>query len=362
MAITAHLGPALWNSLGPAPEVGAVLLRGLELSQQLGDVGCQRRALWGLWLYYLALEKDLEALDAAERFGDLLGSPAEPGAESMYQRMMALGLLTVGDFDRARDFAERCLSAPAPSTGSSLRGYQFEQRIVSHTHLARISWIQGHPDRAREAMHQAVEQALASGHALSLCFALSLGACPVAFWCGDYDLTARYANLLVEKTSEGSLFVWRTYGLCYQLALEARQGQDHQLMALRRSTRFADVYRNKRIRMLATVAPRLIPPAILDEANEGPTNWATAELLRLTSENAGDAEAAERMLRQSMEIADGQGARSWSLRTAMSMARRYLETGRHPDAASALSTVYSGFSEGHDTPDLREAAALLGRL
>lgn len=362
MSITAHLGPALWNSLGPAPEVEAVLLRGLELSQQLGNVGYQRRALWGLWLYHLALEKDQEALEAAERFGELLGTPADPSAESMHQRMMALGLLTVGEFDRARGFAERCLSAPAPTTGSSLRGYQFEQRIVSHTHLARISWIQGHPDRAREAMLEAVEQALASGHVLSLCFALSLGACPVAFWCGDYDLTARYANLLVEKTNEGSLFVWRTYGLCYQLALEARQGQDDQIAALRRSAHFAEVYRNKRIRMLATVAPRLIPPAVLEEASDGATNWATAELLRLKSENAGEAETAERLLRQSMEIARQQGARSWSLRAAMSMARRSMGTGRHQDAASTLSSIYGSFAEGHDTPDLLEAAALLDRL
>ncbi|MFX7333348.1 hypothetical protein ABTI57_19805, partial [Acinetobacter baumannii] len=85
-----------------APEVEAVLLRGLELSQQLGNVGYQRRALWGLWLYHLALEKDQEALEAAQRFGELLGTPADPGAESMHQRMMALGLLTVGEFDRAR--------------------------------------------------------------------------------------------------------------------------------------------------------------------------------------------------------------------------------------------------------------------
>ena len=114
--------------------------------------------------------------------------------------------------------------------------------------------------------------------------------------------------------------------------------------------------------MLATVAPRLLTPAILDEVSDGPTHWATAELLRLKSENAGDAETAERLLRQSMDIADAQGAQAWRLRTAMSMARRHLEAGGLPDAASILSTVYDGFSEGHDTPDLREAAALLDRL
>ncbi|CAO3440845.1 ATP-binding protein [Azospirillum endophyticum] len=367
MTITAHLGPALWNSLGPAPEVETVLLRSLALSRQLGDAGYQRRALWGLWLHHLALERDHEALEAAERFGELLGgerpgSPVDPAAESMHQRMMALGLLTVGEFDRARDFAEQCLRAPAPTIGSSLRGYQFEQRIVSHTHLARISWIQGQADRAREAMHEAVEQALASGHALSLCFALSLGACPVAFWCGDYDLAARYAELLVEKTSEGSLFVWRSYGVAFQLALEARQGGDERIASLRRSPRFAEVHRNRRIRMLATVAPRLIAPGILHEASAGPTNWATAELLRLEAADAGEPEAADMFLRQSLEVARAQGARAWSLRTAMSIARRHMESGRGQDGRSVLSSVYEGFAEGHDTPDLREAAALLEEL
>ncbi|MBP2292919.1 ATP-binding protein [Azospirillum rugosum] len=362
MAITAHLGPALWNSQGPTREVKDILARGLALSRQLGDVGYQRRALWGLWLYHLALEEDQDALEAAGRFGTLLGDPVDPGAESMHQRMLTLGLLTVGEFDRARAFAEQCLSAPAPTRGSSLRGYQFEQRIVSLTHLARISWIQGKPDQARQAMEEAMEQALASGHALSLCFALSLGACPVAFWLGDYDRAARYADMLVEKTSEGALFVWRTYGLCFQLALEARTVSDAEVASLRRSSRFAEVYRNRRIRMLATVAPRLIAPDILAEANAGPRNWATAELLRLTAEATPDRDEADGLLRQSMDVALEQGATSWSLRTAMSMARRSIADGRPGDAAAVLLPAYERFTEGHDTPDLKAAAALLDSI
>ncbi|PWC82547.1 hypothetical protein TSH100_23250 [Azospirillum sp. TSH100] len=38
------------------------------------------------------------------------------------------------------------------------------RQIVFHTHMGRIAWIQGHPDRTWEAMHEAMEQALASGH------------------------------------------------------------------------------------------------------------------------------------------------------------------------------------------------------
>ncbi|MBP2301238.1 ATP-binding protein [Azospirillum picis] len=366
MALTAHLGPALWNSQGPTPAVKEILGRGLELAHLHGETGYQRRALWGLWLYHQALEEDREALDAAERFGTLLGLPADPNAESMHQRMMALSLLTLGEFDQALAFADLCLSGPAPTRGSSLRGYQFEQRIVAQTHVARISWIKGYPDRAREAAQEAVEQALASGHALSLCFALSLGACPVFSWCGDHDLVAKYADMLVDKTGEASLVVWHSYGLCFQMALEARDCPDPRIAVLRRSARFAELQKGKRLRMLATVAPRLVPRDILAGMATGATNWATAELLRLQAEDIaredGPAATIEALLARSLELAGAQGAASWRLRTATSLARRHRGAGRVDAALAVLSPVFDGFSEGHDTPDLRDAAALLADL
>ena len=45
---------------------------------------------------------------------------------------------------------------------------------------------------------------------------------------------------------------------------------------------------------------------------------------------------------------------------SVSLCRLHGETGRAPDAPRLLQEVFGSFREGFDTPDLREARALLG--
>ena len=52
-----------------------------------------------------------------------------------------------------------------------------------------------------------------------------------------------------------------------------------------------------------------------------------------------------------------QQAKSWELRTSSSYARR--DQGRVSKAHDLPAPVYGWFTEGFDTPDLREAKALL---
>ena len=62
------------------------------------------------------------------------------------------------------------------------------------------------------------------------------------------------------------------------------------------------------------------------------------------------------------EIAIDQQARALELRVAMSLARALREHGHMKEARRQLASVYEWFSEGHATPDLRRARALLARL
>jgi len=73
----------------------------------------------------------------------------------------------------------------------------------------------------------------------------------------------------------------------------------------------------------------------------------------------GDAEAC---LRRSIEIARSQNARSLELRTAMSLARLWQHQNRQEAAYGLLAPIYNWFSEGFDSPDLRDARALLDDL
>jgi len=63
-----------------------------------------------------------------------------------------------------------------------------------------------------------------------------------------------------------------------------------------------------------------------------------------------------------MEIAHTQQARSLELRAATSLARLWRTQRRANDARSLLQSLYSWFTEGFDTMDLREAKALLDDL
>ena len=56
------------------------------------------------------------------------------------------------------------------------------------------------------------------------------------------------------------------------------------------------------------------------------------------------------------------GAKTWELRTGMSWARLLASQGRADEARTTLAEIYNWFSEGFDTPDLKEAKALLEEL
>jgi predicted ATPase len=76
----------------------------------------------------------------------------------------------------------------------------------------------------------------------------------------------------------------------------------------------------------------------------------------------GGAAAAEGHFRQALDWARRQGALSWELRAATSLARLWYEQSRPAEALALLQPVYDRFTEGFDTADLRAAKALLDDL
>jgi len=129
---------------------------------------------------------------------------------------------------------------------------------------------------------------------------------------------------------------------------------------------------------------------ILTEAltivSEKEERWWEAELHRLRgefflysrndnegqSEGAGVAQSvtskleaqteAEGCFLRALNVARNQQAKSLELRAAKSLSRLWYEQGKKKEAHDLLANVYSWFSEGFDTRDLREAKQLLGQL
>jgi predicted ATPase len=73
-------------------------------------------------------------------------------------------------------------------------------------------------------------------------------------------------------------------------------------------------------------------------------------------------EDAETAFQEGVRAARHQQAKAYELRAAMSLARLRRDQGRRSEARDLLAPVYGWFTEGFDTPDLKEAKALLDEL
>jgi len=73
-------------------------------------------------------------------------------------------------------------------------------------------------------------------------------------------------------------------------------------------------------------------------------------------------EVAEQHFMESLVAAKKNGARSWELRTATSLARLWCAQNRAREAHAVLFDAYKVFDEGFDTADLVAARTLLEKM
>jgi len=75
-----------------------------------------------------------------------------------------------------------------------------------------------------------------------------------------------------------------------------------------------------------------------------------------------DFAVAEAEVLRAIDIAQGQSAKLWELRAAVSLARLWRDQDRKCDAHHLLSPIYAWFTEGFDCADLTAAKVLLKEL
>ncbi len=104
----------------------------------------------------------------------------------------------------------------------------------------------------------------------------------------------------------------------------------------------------------------------LNFSEETGERWWDAEIHRLkgtvTAEIGADIGAAEACFHRALEIARHQEAKSLELRAATNLAKLWRDQNRMAAARNLLSPIYNWFTEGFDTPDLKDAKMLLDEL
>jgi predicted ATPase len=382
MQLYAALGLALMYTKGAAPETRSALANALEIAERQEDRDYQLRALWGLCVERLNNGVFREALAWAERFCSVAASSADPVDLPIGDRMMGLSLHYLGDQTNARRHFERMLSRyVAPLRRSHMIRFQFDQRVTAHIALAEVLWIQGYPDAAMDAVESNIDEARALHHELTLCNALAK-ACPVALLAGDLAATERFVAMLLDHSARNALASWRAEGRCFQGVLQIKRGDIagglqalrtalDQLAGINFSLRYTALLGELaeslgRAGEIAQGTGAIAEALARSERNE--ERWCIAELLRIQGElvllegAAGAAQAAEVRFREGLDWARRQGALSWELRCASSLARLWHEQGSTKRARELLGPVYGRFTEGFASADLVAAKALLDSL
>jgi predicted ATPase len=223
-------------------------------------------------------------------------------------------------------------------------------------------------------------EARSVAHPLSRCTALIWCGGVIPLWLGDLDAAEQSIAELKDHAQLHNLSALHAYGIGLEGQLAA---QRDDLRIAERLLRFCVEYLRERqsdnypgfLDTLALVLARsgrceeglAAAEEVLRRIERTKQLWLTPEALRikgeilLLSKANADATAADCFVR-SGEFAYGQGALAWELRATTSLARLLRNEGRAADARKALQPVYSRFTEGFDTADLKSAKALLDAL
>jgi predicted ATPase len=113
-------------------------------------------------------------------------------------------------------------------------------------------------------------------------------------------------------------------------------------------------------------AERVLSEAIQAAEVRG-ERWYEAELYRLRGvllrgSSIATNDGAEACFEHANAVAHSQGARLFELRAAMALSEQQCCTEQRTRRKTFLNAIYDGFAEGFDTPDLKEARALLDPL
>ena len=366
--------------------MGAAFTNALAIAESLGDPEYQLRALGGLYFFHAASSRYRAAQPFAQRFHDLAASRSDLSAQLFGEHMVGMAKHFLGDQISARRHLEQVLTHYAPTYHGrdvvrlqDIIRFQIDGHVSARVILARVLWLQGFSDQAVRTAEMSIEEAQATGHAVSLCYALALAACPIALWVGNLTTAAHYTGMLVDHSRKHDLPLWSAYGSRFQKAVVLMGGDivaGSQLL----DTSLDEVAQSnlgfRSITGLSQLAEALVQSRA-DRRGAGvgrggieqfEAGCFTPELLRLKGELSllqgmpAAAETAEDLFRQALDGARQQETLSWELRAATSLARLLRNQGRHADAIACLQPIYDRFTEGFGTADLIAAKQLLDEL
>jgi class 3 adenylate cyclase/tetratricopeptide (TPR) repeat protein len=386
---TARLELALQSALGmpliatkgySAIETGTAYDRAHELCDRIGSSEQLFPILYGQGVFRLGYGQFRKAQSLFEEFLCLAGNEGAAGPTLVAHRMLGTSLFLRGELSAGRRSLEEALSLYDLTTHRALAfQYGADTRSAALAWLALDLCLLGFPTQAERAGHKAIALAKDIAHAITQAHALRIGGCFLSVVRRDIRGAREHAAALKAYSAQQRMPLFRAVAEFILACTSAESGPTPNTVS-RMRTVLAEIEAGE-LRANQPFLFSLLAEAcagarqakaglgVLDEALaaiETPDEfWWVAEiyrlkglLLSLDTDNA----LAEVCYRKAISIAQRQGARWLELRAATHLARLWHTQGKYDEARAQLAPVYGGFTEGFDTPDLRDAKAMLEKL
>jgi predicted ATPase/DNA-binding winged helix-turn-helix (wHTH) protein len=302
----------------------------------------------------------------SKRFAEVATAAGNQSALSTVDLLLGLTLHLVGYQRQALERLRRALDANISGirvAPNIFHEYDDEGALLGR--MARVLWLRGFPDQAMRLVDDAVQRSLNLGHPPAVYHTLGFAACPVAFWVGDIAAMKRYVSLSRQNLSEISSRYSESWHLCCEFALSLRENGCAPQFRRERQAVLKAAIGSFALDHFVTLHEEVVDAASSARAQRGEAGWCAAELIRakgsqiLKSQGRKAASEAKALFRQAIRISRHDGALSWELRAAISLARLSAGERHYDEAYETLAPVYARFTEGFATRDLMIADGLL---
>jgi predicted ATPase len=351
------------------------------LAERLGDAGALFATFSGEWAYHFVRGDHQRMREVAGEARRAANQARNEALDLAAYRCGGLNALHFGYFEEAGDVFETILRIYEPGRDRPPPvHYIHDPKFYALAYLPVIYWILGYPDRARTWQSAALNYAGELAQAVLATHVRIWGGAGLAELLLDAPAVGTYADAIIDLADQHNLVYFGMGGQILKGWAMARQGAGEKGLALMRRSaaqRMGTGATWWQIRYLCMLAETYLQHGRADEGLIAVAE--AAELMERTQEHMWESELARihgelRLLQsasasevedhfhRALMVARGQNARGLELRAAASLARLRRYQGRPAEARDLLASIYGWFTEGVDTPDLKEAKALLGEL
>jgi tetratricopeptide (TPR) repeat protein len=360
-----------------AAETGEVYARARDLWEQLGCPPEFVQIPYGQSRYHAYRGEFDRAQSLAEDLLRLSLQRNDPAGLFLAHYSSGITQMYTGRFTLSRSHLEQTLALYCPASHRSF-AHQFgiHPPVGSEMFLGMVLSCLGFPEQALARSNAAIAEARRLAHPPTLASCL-ISTIVTLWFVGDIAAMGERAEELIAVTTEHRFAMWRAQGIMCRGLVEVENGNVTEGMSAMRdgltASRDTGVPGPQEFIVLAAAwemagqveeALTLLDQALQIGERTG-NRWLEAELTRRKGRllwRRGDGEAAEKLYRKALSIAEEQEAKLWELRAATSLARLWGDRGERTEARARLAPIYNWFTEGFGTADLKEAKALLDNL